>query len=159
MANPRRPRTVELQRAALASLAAVAVTALLAGCGAVATAPAAPGPTPSSTPTGRLWHIVLEATVSGDGEATATYTGDPSNPAGGSETFQHRWTHEFDIPELDLTALGRVHLAVIEKSGANATITCTTRYDNRIGGQRKKTGAHQTAGCHISYGDAGDEEP
>ena len=139
------------------AIAALTGLILLTGCTNSA-APADPTPAATATGTARTLHIRLEADVTGDGEATVAYEGDPADPNGGTETFRAHWTREFDIGYLDWTALNKVHVNVTEHSGKEAPVSCRTWYDGTVGGHGTKTGPLKSAGCHISHGDAGDEE-
>ena len=146
-------------------LSAFAGLILLAGCG---TTPAAPTPgatlpaTAVATNTrlpGKTMHITLKAAVTGDGEAAASFTGDPTTPDGGVDTFRGSWQREFDIAYQDWTAIGRIKLEVTERSNKDARVDCTILYDDYVGGAGHKTGPGKTTRCHISYGDVGDDNP
>jgi hypothetical protein len=58
----------------------------------------------------------------------------------------------------DWTAVNKVHVSVTEHCGKDATVSCRTLYDDTVGGHATKTAPLKTAGCHISYGDDGEEE-
>ncbi len=131
-------------------LATIASLLLLAGC---ATGPAAT-PTPRQT-----MHITLKATVTGDGAAKATYTGDPTDPDGGVDRFEGSWQREFDIGYQDWAAIDKIELDVTESAGKNARVDCLILYDDTVGGHGHKTGPHKTTRCRISYGDVGDDNP
>ena len=143
-------------------LAGFAGLLLFAGC---ATSPAAT-PTFHATPVatntalpGKTMHITLKATVTGDGEAAASYTGDPTDPDGGVETFEGSWQREFDIGYQDWAAIAKVELEVTERSSKNVRVDCTILYDQTVGGTGHKTGPLKTTRCRISYGDVGDDNP
>lgn len=138
-------------------VAALTGVILISGC-AVPVQPARPTTAATVTGTSRTMRIVLEANVTGDGEATVAYEGDPTDPDGGMDTFRAHWTREFDIGYQDWAAIGKVHVTVNEHSGLNATVSCATLYDNTVGGNGKRTGPFKSAGCHIACGDVGDEE-
>jgi len=146
-------------------LAAVAGLVLLAGC---ASAPPAAttgaGPTSHSTVAthgapGKTLHITLKATVTGDGEAAASYAGDPTDPDGGVEPFTGSWQREFDIGYMDWAAINKVELKVTERSNKNVRVDCTILYDDTVGGHGHKTGPGKTTRCIIAYGDVGDDNP
>lgn len=139
------------------AVAALTGLIVLSGC-TVSVPPSQPSPVGTATGSARTMHIRLEAYVSGDGEATVAYEGDPADPDGGTETFQVHWAREFDVGYQDWTALNKVHVSVTELSGRNAAVQCRTLYDGTVGGHAKKIGPLKTVGCHISYGDVGDEE-
>lgn len=143
------------------SLAVFAGVLLLAGCTSAPGSVSTVEPTPSATAASssaipRTMHILLAATVTGDGEAKVSFSGDPAVPHDASEVFQHSWSHEFDIGYQDWTAINAIQLSVSEYSGADATVNCTIFYDDTVGGARHKSGAFKTATCHLSYGDSGD---
>lgn len=147
-------------------LAAVAGPVLLAGCasapptGTTATAPTFPATAAATNGVaGKTHHITLKAAVTGDGEAAASYAGDPTDPDGGVEPFTGSWQREFDIGYQDWAAMDKVELKVTERSNKNVRVDCTILYDDTVGGHGHKTGPGKTTRCIIAYGDVGDDNP
>ena len=136
------------------ALAGIACFVVFAGCGTTA---------PSATPTGnatvhgtlpaKAMHVILTATVTGEGNASVTYAGDPSEPAGGTTTFQHSWQREFDIGHQDWEAIDKISVKVTEVSGNDATVTCAVGYDDHGGIPGHRRGPHKATTCYLSYGD------
>ena len=135
-------------------LAGIASLLVFAGCGTPAPLASPTGSaTAHSTATAKTMHVTLKATVTGDGDASVTYAGDPTEPAGGTATFQHTWQREFDIGYQDWAAINKIHMRVTEMSGKNATVTCAVGYDDHGGIPGHRRGPHKATTCYLSYGD------